>query len=118
MCIFPRAYCFRQGFDGRLWNSVVNKTPLSSRTNQVLGGDAPSMYLRRVDQKAAGSVAQNLAAHVIEESKLRADDFDGFIRARARGLLDLIDQATGKAVTGRDSEETVSAFGGPLILPL
>lgn len=115
--IFPRAYCQRHKFDERRWNSVVNKTPLSNRTNQVLGGDAPSMYLKRVDQKAADSVAQSLAAHVIEESMLRVDDFDGFIRDRARGLLDLIEQATGKAVTGRDSAETVSAFGGPLISP-
>ena len=113
--IFPRAYCYRQGFDDRRWNSVVNKTPLSSRTNQLLGGDAPSVYLKRVDQRTAGPVKESLAAHVIQESILRADDFDGFIRDRARGLLNLIERATGKAVTGQDSEETVSAFGGALL---
>ena len=113
--IFPRSYCQRQAFDERRWNSVVNKTPLSSRTNQMLGGDAPSVYLKRVDKTASGSIARSLATHVIEENPLRTDEFDGFIRNRASGLLDLIEQATGKAIAGRDSFETVSAFGGTLV---
>jgi hypothetical protein len=115
--VFPRAYCYRQGFDDRRWNSVINKTPLSSRTNQILGGDAPSIYLKRNDQRSGGSVRQSLAAHLIEENLLRSDDFDEFIRDRARGLLDIIETATGKTVTGRDSEETISAFGGQLLPP-
>jgi hypothetical protein len=36
-------------------------------------------------------------------------------RDRARRLLDLIEQATGKAVAGRDSAETCSAFSGALM---
>jgi hypothetical protein len=46
---------------------------------------------------------------------LRRDDFDAFVRDRACRLLDLIEQATGKVVVGRDSEETSSAFGGALM---
>jgi len=37
-------------------------------------------------------------------------DFDGFLRDRAGRLLNLIEQATGKQVTGRDSDETIRAF--------
>ena len=44
--IFPRAYCQRKGLDKSFWNSVINKTPLSYKTNRMLGGDAPSEYLR------------------------------------------------------------------------
>ena len=113
--IFPRAYCQREQYEERRWNSVVNKTPLSSRTNQMLGGDAPSIYLKRVDKAGAGSLAQSLATHVIDEGMLRRDDFDGFIRDRASRLLDLIEKATGKAVTGRDSAETCSAYGAALM---
>jgi hypothetical protein len=113
--IFPRAYCQRKGLDERRWNSVVNKTPLSSRTNQMLGGDAPSIYLKRVDNVAAASVTESLATHAIKEDMLRSDDFDGHVRDRACRLLDLVEKATGKAIAGRDSTETVSAFGGPLI---
>lgn len=112
--IFPRAYCQRQGFDERRWNSVVNKTPLSSRTNQMLGGDPPSTYLKRVDKVGDGPMMQTLAAHAINENLLRQDDFDGFVRDRATRLLDLIEKATGKAIAGRDSTETISAFGGSL----
>lgn len=42
----------------------------------------------------------------------RTDNFDGFIRLRAVVLLNLIEQATGKAVPGRESEERMKAFGG------
>jgi hypothetical protein len=113
--IFPRAFCLHQQYDERRWNSVVNKTPLSSRTNQMLGGDAPSIYLKRVDKAGTGSLAQSLTTHAIEERPLREDDFDGFIRDRASRLLDLIEKATGKAVAGRDSTETSLAFGGVLM---
>ena len=42
--------------------------------------------------------------------------FEGFIRRRAAALLGLIEDATGKVVSGRDSEETAKAFfGGALV---
>ena len=41
---------------------------------------------------------------------LRLADFDGFLRDRAGRLLNLIEQATGKQVTGRDSDETIRTF--------
>ncbi|HKI20793.1 MAG TPA: hypothetical protein VKA15_23075, partial [Isosphaeraceae bacterium] len=44
--IFPRAYCERQKYDRQRWNSIVNKAPLSGRTNRIIGGKAPSEYLR------------------------------------------------------------------------
>lgn len=43
-----------------------------------------------------------------------SDDFDGFLRLRAALLLNLVEKAMGKDVVGRDSRETVSAFGGAL----
>ena len=110
--VFPRAYCQRQGYDERRWNSVVNKTPLSTRTNQILGGDAPSLYLKRVEQRAsAGSISKALVSHAVNEELLRSDQFDEFMRDRAGRLLNLIERATAKAVAGRDSAETNSAFG-------
>lgn len=36
-------------------------------------------------------------------------------RLRAIALLSLIEQATGKNVSGRDSEDTVKAFGAALL---
>ncbi len=56
-----------------------------------------------------------LRSHAINAATMRSDAFADFILARAANLLDLVERATGKAVTGRDSEEVVTAFGGTLV---
>lgn len=115
--IFPRAWCEKHKLPREKWNSVVNKAPLAAGTNRFISGDAPSLYLARI-QKAkavpADSLDEFLASHVIPVAALRADEFDAFIRLRAISLLDLIEKATGKAVPGRDSEDTIKAFGAAL----
>ncbi|MDO8268121.1 MAG: DUF262 domain-containing protein [Moraxellaceae bacterium] len=115
--IFPRAWCEHQKLPKEIWNSVVNKAPLAAGTNRFISGDAPSHYLSRIE-KSKGVDAQVLngflASHVIPVEELRADQFDAFIRKRANELLVLIEAATGKAISGRNSEETLKAFGGEL----
>jgi hypothetical protein len=99
------------------WNSVVNKAPLAAGTNRFIGGDAPSSYLSRIQkskQVSPQSLDEFLTSHSIPVTELRSDDFDGFIRRRASALLALIEAATGKEVSGRESEETDKAFGGLL----
>jgi len=116
--IFPRAYCEAQKFSRSMWNSIVNKAPLTARTNRVIGGRAPSAYLdtiqrnHKIDDQRMNEI---LKSHLINPAALRTDDFDRFLRLRATALLDLVERGTGKQVTGRDSEDTVSAFGAPLI---
>lgn len=47
-----------------------------------------------------------LQSHLIDPVLLRKDDFEGFMAERQKGLLELIEQATGKAVyTGEAKEE-------------
>jgi hypothetical protein len=117
--IFPRAYCEKVGLDRLRWNSVINKGPLSKRSNQVIGGHKPSTYLNSIENPphnvAPDRLDEILQSHLIDDALLRKDDFDGFLRARGTKLLDLIESATGKQVTGRDSDETVAAFGAPLV---
>ena len=43
--IFPRHWCNRMGKDWKIYDSIINKTPLSYRTNRRIGGAAPSEYL-------------------------------------------------------------------------
>lgn len=115
--IFPRAWCERQTLPREKWNSVINKAPLAAGTNRFISGDAPSVYLARIQnakQVDPASLDDFLASHIIPVPQLRGDDFDDFIRLRGIALLNLIEQATGKAVPGRDSEETIKAFGGAL----
>lgn len=116
--IFPRSFCEKLGINAQLTNCAVNKAPLSARTNRIIGGNAPSSYLVSLENNHA--VAQQnldsiLRTHQINPLLLRGDDFSGFLRDRATRLLTLIESAMGKGVPGRDSEETVTAFGGPLV---
>jgi hypothetical protein len=46
--IFPQAYCQKQGWPKGRWNCVVNKAPLTARTNRSIGGRAPSEYLATI----------------------------------------------------------------------
>ena len=115
--VFPRAWCEAKQLPRETWNSVVNKAPLAAGTNRFISGDAPSLYLSRIEknkQVSSANLDEFLVTHVIPVADLRADDFDGFIRRRASALLTLIEASTGKAVSGRDSEETAKAFSGPL----
>jgi len=43
--IFPQKYCEGK-ISKDLCDSIINKTPLSARTNQIIGGSAPSIYLK------------------------------------------------------------------------
>jgi len=116
--MFPRNYCEKSGYSPYLWNSSVNKTPLSSRTHHLLGGKAPSAYLSSLE-KSCGHTADRLdeilRTHQLEPGLLRSDAFHEFILVRATRLLNLIEDAMGKAVSGRDSDEVIAAFGAPLI---
>ncbi|MEM7585271.1 MAG: DUF262 domain-containing protein [Acidobacteriota bacterium] len=118
--IFPRAWSLTHEIPRSQWNSVVNKAPLTSRTNRILSGNAPSQYLQRiVDRGAVDSdrLDQILETHLIDPVLLREDRFEDFLRARASALLNEIERVTGRTVQGRDSEETIQAYGMPLIGP-
>ncbi|WP_247315194.1 DUF262 domain-containing protein [Ralstonia pseudosolanacearum] len=115
--IFPRAWCEKEKKPKDKWNSVINKAPLAAGTNRFISGDAPSAYLSRIQkakQVSPHSLDEFLTSHVIPIPELRADAFDAFIRLRAAALLDLIEAAMGKTVSGRDSEDTVKGFGASL----
>ncbi|PKN45142.1 MAG: hypothetical protein CVU63_09320, partial [Deltaproteobacteria bacterium HGW-Deltaproteobacteria-20] len=115
--IFPRSHCEKVNYPRQKWNSVVNKAPLTARTNRILGGNAPSRYLASIETNhrvAADRLDEILATHLIDPALLRGDSFDEFIRDRARQLLDMVEKAMGKAVVGRDAEDVVKEFGGEL----
>lgn len=115
--IFPRAYCESQKYDKTLWNSVVNKTPITYSTNREIGGVAPSVYLSKIENKGqvAGDVLDKYVnTHWIDVACCRSDDFHGHIINRAKMLLAAIENATGKTIAGKDSEEVVSSFGEAL----
>lgn len=115
--IFPQNYCEQQGYDSTKWNSVINKTPIYASTNRSIGGRAPSEYIGTMANKGLtqDQMREAITSHKVDYDLLKADDFDGFIIDRAVRLLDRIEMAMGKAVSGRDSEDTIKAFGSPLL---
>lgn len=115
--IFPRSHCEKVNYPRQKWNSVVNKGPLTARTNRILGGNAPSRYLGSIESNHGvdgGRLDEILSSHLIDPLLLREDAFDEFIRDRARLLLDMVEKAMGKTVVGRDAEDVVEAFGAAL----
>lgn len=111
--IFPQAYCEGQKFPMRKWNSVVNKTPIYASTNRSIGGRAPSEYIKTMRNKGLTEeqVVSAITSHKINFDLLSTDSFDEYFVDRAIKLLDRIEKATGKAISGRDSEETIKEFG-------
>ncbi len=47
--IFPQDWCKKQKIERKVFDTVINKSPLSYKTNRILGGVAPSVYLERLE---------------------------------------------------------------------
>jgi hypothetical protein len=99
--VFPQKWCKDNGIPPSIFNSIVNKTPLSKLTNISIGGEAPSIYLAKIENKEGVSpeaLDDILRTHLIEPSYLRNDDFDGYFADRMNKLGDLVGNAMGKSI--------------------
>ncbi|TXN68228.1 DUF262 domain-containing protein [Methylobacterium sp. WL18] len=113
--IFPQDWCKRAGIKAEIFDSIINKTPLSFKTNRIIGGAAPSIYLRRLEAGnaetppiAAEKLDAYLASHLIDPDLLRGDNFAAFMTDRQTRLLTLIEHAMGKtAYAGVVDEEGI-----------
>lgn len=98
--IFPRAWCEQQGIPERVYDNIINKTPISYKANRKIGGSAPSVYLQKIqdDPQVRATVEDMdaiLAGHKIPSHELRSDDFYGFVEKRKQNLVKLINKAMG-----------------------
>lgn len=99
--LFPQEWCKNHGIEPQRCDCIVNKTALSARTNRVIGGNAPSDYLARIEKSCGISVERMdeiLRSHAVEPGALRVNDFDAFFEARRQALLDRIERAMGKPI--------------------
>ena len=119
--IFPQDWCKGQSIKPAVFDSIINKTPLSYRTNRTIGGAAPSEYLSRLERgtQSAPPIPRErldayLRSHLIDPDLLRTDSFDSFMADRQERLLALIEAAMGKpAYVGGVPEESVDAEVDP-----
>lgn len=107
--IFPQDWCKKQGIKADVFDSIINKTPLSFRTNRIIGGVAPSAYLGKLQTGDAATppieharLDGYLRSHLIDPALLRGDGFEAFMADRQKQLLGLIEQATGKSAYAGD----------------
>jgi hypothetical protein len=103
--IFPQEWCANDKIDRSQCDCVVNKTPLSAKTNRQIGGNAPGLYLGKI-QKASGISTERmdeiLRSHLIDPTAIRSNGFAAFFKGRADAILDRIEAAMGKTISGRD----------------
>ena len=112
--IFPEAYCSKMGYRREKWNSIINKTPLLPESNRQIGGEAPSVYSKRVMRKAAIDESEyrgRVESHLVDYDRFIVDDFDGYFVARAKALMKVIEAAMGKRIADKGSEQTINLYG-------
>lgn len=107
--IFPREWCKKQDIPAKIFNAIVNKTPISYKANRMIGGKAPALYLEQLRNHSQVQITRRkqdeiLATHLINATYLRANDFVGFYQARKRDLLNIIERAMGKSIVMHSNE--------------
>ncbi|MBQ1733909.1 MAG: DUF45 domain-containing protein [Lachnospiraceae bacterium] len=112
--IFPEAYCINKGYKREKWNSIINKTPLLPESNRQIGGEAPSIYSKRIMRRAEIDELElraRVESHLVDYDRFIEDDFDGYFIARAKALLSSIEKAMGKSIADKGSEQTINVYG-------
>ena len=114
--IFPKRWCevvAKPAIPRRLYDSIINKTPIDAHTNATIGGRAPSSYLpllrRGIDKE---KLERTLRAHWIDPDQLEKDSFGDCMVERGQAMLDLINRTMGKPIVDARSmfrDELISA---------
>ena len=107
--IFPKEWCKTSGIEPSIYDSIINKTPLSYKTNRIIGGVAPSSYLHALENGnetnppiLRSTLDGYLRSHLADPELLRSNDFYAFVDDRQAKLVALIETATGKKVLTGD----------------
>jgi hypothetical protein len=100
--IFPQAWCEKHGIKRDTYNSIINKTPISYKANRKIGGHAPSVYLRKLQEEKTVQLSDEdmdalVASHGISATTLRNDDFEAYYQERKMALFGLISKAMGSS---------------------
>jgi hypothetical protein len=108
--IFPQEWCREKKIDRKVFDSIINKTPISYKANRMIGKKAPSAYLAAIQghkQVQLDDTAMNaiLSGHLIDPEALRANNFEDFMKKRADALLAVVGNVMGKAIVKAPESE-------------
>lgn len=108
--VFPKVWCEEAKQDPGRYNSIINKTPLTARTNRIIGGNAPSDYLVKLAKSAESTpevVHGHIRSHLVAPELMALDDFPAFFAARKAALLARVSSEMGKVIVddGADSPD-------------
>ncbi len=94
--IFPDAYLSgeQQGHPQGYGDHILNRTLIDSETNRRIGKNPPSAYIPAIENAQGPSTVDLFSSHFCSIDKLKADDFEGFIRERESRLRKAILEAT------------------------
>ncbi|MCW5921452.1 MAG: DUF262 domain-containing protein [Saprospiraceae bacterium] len=102
--IFPKKWCTDNNIESKIYDSIINKTPISYKTNRKIGGHAPSIYLEKLRSEnndhpdPLTRQREILSTHTVQADHLQSDDFTQFYNLRAKAILAMISNAMGKPV--------------------
>ena len=100
--IFPQAWCEHNNIPYKIYNTIVNKTPISYKANRMIGGVAPSKYLDKIQNNKQvllddAEMDAILESHLISAQILRQNNFNAFYQNRKNRLLETIETVMGKS---------------------
>jgi hypothetical protein len=87
--IFPQAYLRSKGIPAERIGALANICILNSEQNKVIGAKSPSTYVATAKADLQGNFADAFSSNLISPecvAALEADDYEGFLKVRARHL--------------------------------
>lgn len=76
------------------------------------------MYLAKIENSGkvtTPELEKYVSTHWVDVTCCRNNDFDSHVISRAKMILTEIENATGKTIFGKDSEEVIKSFGKTLL---
>lgn len=99
--VFPEGFCRVHNVDPELADSVLNRTPLGKRSENVIEGGDPKRYLARLQSKAImedDEFDALLYTHELEPEYLFTSNWQAFFADRRERFAGLIEYAMNKAI--------------------
>lgn len=111
--IFTDRVAAEQGIDPAVVHGILNKTPVSARTAELMDGITPGRWIGRVEAKAHApgeELNAMLASHCLDVTALRESNMAAFAQHRIECLADLVaDRTMVRVIRDADADSVFTA---------